>query len=149
MGIKRETRVEHAVSRFKASMNCSQAVVETFAPTMEMSVLTARRISAAFAGGMAIGAECGAVTGAFMVIGMKYGKTKDRDMQADERTFAKLAEFIDQFQARHGQILCSALLETDMATSKGIEEAKRKGHFTRRCPLFVASAVEILEKLLD
>ena len=70
---------EYAVDRFMKSMNCSQAVLETYAPSMGMPEDIAKRVAAAFAGGMGMGSECGAVTGAFLVIGMKYGKTKDKD----------------------------------------------------------------------
>lgn len=149
MGIDREGRVEYAVRRFKSSMNCSQAVLETFAPAIGISVEMARKISAPFAGGMAIGAECGAVTGALMVIGMRYGKTTDRDMKADEQTFAKSTEFFTEFQARHGHMVCSRPLETDTGTAEGLEKAKLQGHFTHRCPHFVASSVKILEDILD
>lgn len=120
-----------------------------FAPIMGMRVEMAREIASAFAGGMAMGAECGAVTGARMIIGIKYGKTRDRDVRAEEKTFAKLAEFMAEFQSRHDHILCSPPQETDMSTSEGINDAKRRGHFTHRCPRFVAFSVEILESLLE
>jgi C_GCAxxG_C_C family probable redox protein len=131
------------------SMNCSQAVFEVFAPSFGIDAKTARRIAAAFAGGMGRGAECGAVTGALMVIGMKHGKTKSKDPKADEKTFAKSAEFIDEFKARHNQVRCSALLGTNMGTPEGIKKAAQLGYFTSRCPEYVASSVEILDKLLD
>jgi len=130
-------------------MNCAQAILETFAPSCGMEVKAARRIAAAFAGGMGRGSECGAVTGAFMVIGMKYGKTKSKDPEAAEKTFIKSAEFSKEFKARHSQVKCSALLGTNMGTPKGISKAERMGYFTSRCPNYVASAVAILDKLLD
>jgi hypothetical protein len=68
------SRPEHAKERFLKSMNCSQAIIETYSPTMGLPVEQARRVAAAFAGGMGMGSECGAVTGAFLVIGMKHGK---------------------------------------------------------------------------
>jgi len=74
---------DYASSQFLRSLNCSQAVLETYAPSMGMSAPLARRVAAAFAEGMGMGAECGAVTGTFMVIGMKYGKIMDKDSDAD------------------------------------------------------------------
>lgn len=139
---------EHASGRFLKSMNCSQAILETYAPSMGMSVETARRVAAAFAGGMGMGAECGAVTGAFMVIGMKYGKVTDKDAEADRKTFEKVAEFVKEFKARHEHTGCSALLGVDMATSAGLQEAEAKGLFTELCPKLVCSAAEILDKIL-
>ena len=139
---------EYAVDRFIKSMNCSQAVLETYAPSMGMPEDIARRVAAAFAGGMGMGSECGAVTGAFLVIGMKYGKTKDKDRGADEKTFSKVAEFIKEFKARHEHLGCSELLGVDMSTAEGVRQAAGKGLFTGTCPKFVRSASEILDKLL-
>lgn len=147
-GIFPEGRAQHAVDRFVKSMNCSQAVLETCAPAMGMSVDMARKVAAAFAGGMGMGSECGAVTGAVMVIGMKYGKTADNDPGADQATFSRVAQLMEQFRARHGHLNCSALLGCDMGTPAGVQEAAGKGLFTTRCPQFVRSAMEILDSIL-
>ena len=90
---KRNDRPDKAVQSFMKSMNCSQAVLETFASSFGLDVKTSRRIAAAFAGRMGRGSECGAVTGALMVIGMRYCKTKSKDSKADKKTFAKAVDF--------------------------------------------------------
>lgn len=141
-------KAEHATKRFLKSMNCSQAILETYAPAMGMPVEQARRVAAAFAAGMGSGSECGAVTGAFMVIGMKYGKTVDSDSRADGETFKRVAEFVREFKARHKHIGCSELLGTDMGTPEGLKKAADAGYFTSRCPGYVKTAAEILDKLL-
>ncbi len=130
------------------SGNCSQAILETYAPSMGLPRDRARQVAAAFAGGMGTGSECGAVTGALMVIGLKYGKVRDKDPVADRRTSAKVVEFIKEFKARHGDTVCSRLLAVNMGTPDGVEEARRRGLFSTRCPEFVRSASEILDKIL-
>jgi C_GCAxxG_C_C family probable redox protein len=139
---------EYAKQQFLKSMNCSQAILETYGPSLGLPVAQARRVAAAFAGGMGMGSECGAITGAYMVIGMKYGKTAESDSRADNETFKRLAEFNKQFKAAHKHITCSELLETDMGTPEGVKSAAGKGYFTSRCPGYVKTAGEILEKLL-
>jgi len=141
-------RPEHAVDRFMKSMNCSQAVLETYAPALGMPASMARRVATAMAGGMGMGSECGAVTGALMVIGLKYGKTADTDQQADKATFQRVAAFLDQFKARHEHLGCSQLLGVDMGTPEGIKEAEKLELFTTRCPAYVRSAAEILDTIL-
>jgi C_GCAxxG_C_C family probable redox protein len=143
-----EKRPEHASDQFLRSMNCSQAILETYAPSMGMSTEMARRVAAAFAGGMGMGTECGAVTGALMVIGLKYGKIEAEDSSADKKTFDKVAEFVKHFKAMHGHLGCSELLGVDMSTPQGIKEASSKGLFTSHCPKFVYSAGLILDKIL-
>lgn len=139
---------EHAKNQFLKSMNCSQAILETYAPSMGLPVAQARRVAAAFAGGMGMGSECGAITGAYMVIGMKHGKTAESDSRADNETFKRLAEFNKEFKARYKHITCSELLETDMGTPEGVKYAADKGYFTSRCPGYVKAAAEILDKIL-
>ncbi len=143
-----DNKPEHAKDRFLKSMNCSQAIFETYAPSMGMSVKQARKLAAAFAGGMGMGSECGAVTAAFMVIGMKYGKTVDKDTQADGETFKRTAALVKEFKARHEHIACSALLESDMSTPVGVQLAAEKGYFVSRCPAYVKTVAEILDKML-
>ena len=141
-------RPEQARERFLKSMNCSQAVFETYAPSMGLPLETARKIAAAFAGGMGMGSVCGAVTGAFLVIGMKCGKTCDSDPLADSETFRRAGEFIKEFKDRHTFLNCSDLLGINMGSTENVEEAARRGLFTTRCPVYVKSAAEILEKVL-
>ncbi len=139
---------EYAKNQFLKSMNCSQAILETYAPSLGMTVQQARKVAAAFAGGMGMGSECGALTGAYMVIGMKYGKTVDSDSHADTETFKRVTELTKEFKARHKHIGCSELLESDMGTPDGIQKAAGKGYFTSRCPGFVNTVAEILDKVL-
>jgi C_GCAxxG_C_C family probable redox protein len=143
-----EDAPNHALDRFMKSGNCSQAILETYAPSMGLPKETARRLAAAFAGGMGMGSECGAVTGALMVIGLKCGKIHDRDPAADRRTSAKTAEFLKKFRARHHDTECSRLLDVNMGTPGGVEEARRRGLFKTKCPEFVRSASEILDRIL-
>jgi C_GCAxxG_C_C family probable redox protein len=139
---------EYAKIQYLKSLNCSQSILETYAPSIGISVAQARSVASAFAGGMGMGLECGAVTGAFMVIGMKCGNTADSDSRADNETFKRVAEFTKEFKARHKHINCSKLLETDMNTPEGLQKAASKGYFTLRCPMYVKSAAEILDKIL-
>ncbi|MHB9075029.1 MAG: C-GCAxxG-C-C family protein [Desulfobaccales bacterium] len=141
-------RPDYAVERFMKSMNCSQAVLETYAPGLGMPPLMARRVATAMAGGMGAGSECGAVTGALMVIGLKYGKTADQDPQADQATFQRVTAFFRMFKVRHEQLGCSQLLGVDMGSPEGVKEAVKQGLFTTRCPVYVRSAAEILDTIL-
>lgn len=143
-----QDRPEHAKERFLKSMNCSQAVLETYAEDMGMSVENARRVASAFAGGMGMGAECGAITGAMMVIGMKHGKILDEDSAADKETFSRVAKLVEEFKKEHGDIQCSKLLGADMGTPEGVKKAADQGLFTSRCPQFVETTAKVLEKIL-
>lgn len=50
--------------------NCAQGVAAPFAKTVGIDEAAALRMTAAFGSGMGMGATCGAVTGALMVLGL-------------------------------------------------------------------------------
>ncbi len=110
---------------------------------------TALKVAGAFGAGMGRrGETCGAVTGAFMVIGLKHGKTKADDDEAREKTYALVEEFTERFRERNKSLLCRELLGHDLGTPEGREAVAEQNLFMTICPDFVRDAGEILEELL-
>jgi len=143
------SNVEIAVASFKAGLSCSQAVLSAFAPGLGLDRQTALRVAAAFGGGMArMGQTCGAVSGALMVIGLKHGHVAAQDKAAKEKTYALVREFVDQFRARNGSLLCRELLGYDIGTPEGMQLILEKGLTASICPRLVRDAAEILERLV-
>ena len=95
-----------------------------------------------------MGETCGAVTGALMAIGLKYGKTKAEDDGARDKTYELVGEFVTRFKDRHGSIVCKELLGCDLSNDDGLTTAREKGLFDTLCPQFVRDATEILEEIL-
>jgi C_GCAxxG_C_C family probable redox protein len=142
-------KANEALSCFKEGFSCSQAVFAVYAVEMGMDRGIALKISQAFGGGMGhMGQTCGAVTGAFMVIGLKYGRTRADDDEAKVKTYSLVKEFTEKFKARNGTIICRELLGCDIGTPEGERIAKEKKLFSTVCPDFVQDAVEILEEIL-
>lgn len=138
-----------ATACFKSGFNCAQSVISTFSQEYAMEQEQAFRVAAAFGGGMGRrGATCGAVTGAYMAIGLKYGAIVAEDKAAREKTYALVNQFAEEFQARNGALLCNDLLGVDVSTSDGREFARKEGRFDILCPKFVGDAAEILEEIL-
>lgn len=142
-------KAEEAAARFKKGFNCAQAVLSVFGPSLGLDKEKALQVAGAFGGGMALmGEVCGAVTGAFMVIGLKYGKVRAEDDLSKERTYRTTLEFVQRFKARHGSILCKRLLHHNISTPRGMEAAKKEKLFTTLCPQLVRDAAVILEEIL-
>jgi C_GCAxxG_C_C family probable redox protein len=142
-------KVDHALSTFDSGFNCSQSVLTAFCNELGLQNEPAFRIAGAFGGGMGrMGKTCGAVTGGFMVIGLKHGQTQSNDKTAKDRTYAVVREFADLFAKEHGSIECRELLACDISTPEGFKTANEKDLFKTICPKCVESAVKILEKLL-
>lgn len=102
----------------------------------------------AFGTGMGMGEVCGALIGAFMVLGLSLGHQED-ERQARFRTYDLVREFVERFKSHHGTIYCKELLGgVDLGTKGGIQEAADKKLFTTVCPVFVRDAVDILDEML-
>jgi C_GCAxxG_C_C family probable redox protein len=138
--------IDLVLSRFAEGFNCSQAVFSSYAERIDEA--TALKMASGFGGGMGRMAEtCGAVTGAMMALGLRFGGTTP-DREAKERIYTKIREFADRFKARNGSLACKDLLRCDISTPEGYEVAKEKSLLTTTCPKFVRDAAEILEEML-
>lgn len=143
--------IEQAVASFKEGALCSQAVFSTYAPELGLDRETAMKISTPFGGGMArMGEICGAVTGAFMAIGLKYGNASNwrAEDKAKENTYLLTVKFVDEFKSRNGSILCKDLLGCNLSTPGGRKLAEEKDLFNTLCPKLVRDAAEIIEGVL-
>jgi C_GCAxxG_C_C family probable redox protein len=142
-------KTEKAVALFKEGFSCSQAVFSAFSEDFGLDRNTSLKISQPFGGGMAhLGEACGAVTGAFMLIGLKYGRTKADDLEARDRTYAKMRQFTDRFKALHCSIQCRCLLGLDLGTEEGMRLAREKNLFQTICVKYVQDAATIVEEFL-
>lgn len=141
--------IERAASLFEQGFSCSQSVFSAYAEQFGLDGELALRVSGAFGSGMGrLGATCGAVTGAFMVIGLKYAKTKPEDDESKERTYALVQQFAERFRERNGSTVCRELLGYDLSTPEGRQQVEEQGISQILCPGLVRSAVEILHDIL-
>ncbi len=127
------------------SFNCSQSVFSSFSQELGIDEITSLKLASGFGGGMACAETCGAVTGAYMVIGMKHGHVENLP---DAKAFTKsqVLKFNERFIARHGSLVCKELIGVDISTPEGKEKATNENLFNELCPKFVASACDILEE---
>jgi C_GCAxxG_C_C family probable redox protein len=143
-------KADCAVDCMRRTFSCSQAVFSTFSPALGLDEETALKVAGAFGGGMArMGETCGAVTGAFMAIGLKYGKAKAEDEQAKDKTYNLVRELVEKFNALNGSIKCKDLLGFDIGTPEGMKLFKEKNASNPVCLKFVRDAAEIVEEILS
>ena len=110
----------------------------------------ALKIAQGFGGGMGRTARtCGAVTGAFMVLGLKYGNADINEKEAKERVYGLVREFTRRFESRNSSTVCRELLGCDISKPEGIKAARENGLFTSVCPKMVREAVEILSEMIN
>jgi C_GCAxxG_C_C family probable redox protein len=146
----RENVVKKAVETYLSGFNCAQAVFSSFAPVLGLGVKESLKITSGFGAGICYKGEiCGAVSGAYMALGLKYGRWKSEDATAREKTYALMREFDLQFMTRNGSLYCNKLLDGDMSTPEGRKKINDAHRFKTHCPRFVKDAAEIAGKLME
>ncbi|MCK4286308.1 MAG: C_GCAxxG_C_C family protein [Candidatus Lokiarchaeota archaeon] len=143
------TNVENAISLFKKGFRCSQAILSVYATQFGLDQELALRLASPFGGGMgSLRNTCGAVTGAFMVLGLKYGHSKVGELKKKEKANQIAKDFVEKFKSRNGSIMCKELLNCDISTPEGRNKAIEEKFFIEICPNLVRDSAEILEELL-
>ena len=133
---------------FTQRFHCSQIVFREWAEELGIDEAEAARIAAPLGGGMFRGDTCGAVGGAMLVIGARYGACEANDKESDLRMQAKVKEFLEQFTERFGDTCCRNLLGYDFSQPGEYLKAARAGVMMKQCPDYVTGALEILEDIM-
>ena len=141
------TKADIAAKNFEAGYNCAQSVLLAFCEDLCIDEEEALKISCGFGGGMGgQGETCGAVSGAYMIIGLKYGRVKLEDKQAKEKTYLLIREFAEKFKKKNRYISCRELLGMDLLSEEKTVLSERKN---KVCPQMVRDAAEIVEEFLE
>ena len=142
-------KAEDAVALFQQGFTCSQALLSVFAQDFGLDRDMALRILQGFGAGIAYTDDtCGAVSGAIMVIGLRYGRIRADDIVAKEKTYAVVREFLREFKKRNGSVDCTGLLGYDLSDPQQVAEVKKNKVVMARCPAFVRDAVKLVEILV-
>ena len=140
-------RVEQAVALFTGGMACSQAILATYGPLFGFDRDEAIRIARGFGGGMGrLSETCGAVTGSFMAISLKFDGT---DKQTKEDNYALMQEFARRFKSKHHSLNCTQLLDCDLGKPEDQAKFRELGRMQSHCICYVREAAQHLEELLE
>jgi C_GCAxxG_C_C family probable redox protein len=139
-----------ALATFANSYNCSQSVFSVFAPDFGISKDLSLRLAGPLGGGIARRQEtCGAVTGALLALGLKYGKGENGTDEDKKRAYEVAQNFMKDFETKFGSIVCLHLLDNNqMDTDEGAAAIAKDDMFQTRCTKYVKFAVEKTEELM-
>ncbi len=133
---------------FGRGFDCGQVVFAWAGPKLGYTKKQALRLAAGFGGGMFAGDACGAVTGAVIALGARYGHCKPADIEGKEDIKRKVAAFRAGFCQKMGATQCREILGYDISLPHERQIVLDKGLMRQCCPLAVATAIGLLEELL-
>lgn len=135
-----------ALDLFTGSLNCAQSVMAVFAGELKFEKESLEKLGAAFGGGMGEGETCGAVTGALMVLGLKYGNSSTSP-ELKESMKEISGRFKIKFLEKHKSLKCLNLTGYNLKIEKENASADKAGVFQSRCPHFIADAIAIVDEI--
>ena len=140
---------EQAMNYFENGCNCSQAVLMAYAEELDIDKDIVQRVAVTFGGGMSkAGKTCGCLSGALMVLGMKYGVKSAEIISKRIESYKQGGKFIKLFNEKFGATDCKDLIKLDLNNKSDMEKAQ-KNVFGSRCKSMVGSTVELLEEVLN
>lgn len=141
------TKEELAIKNFNNGCNCSQAVFLAFAEDFGIDEKTAKSITVGLGGGVGRMREvCGAVSGAAMVLGMKFGE----DGTDKGAAYKKIQEFAERFKKESGSIICADRLGLPReGNTNPVPEKRSEAYYQKRpCSAICGDAARIVEEMI-
>ncbi|WP_111707604.1 C-GCAxxG-C-C family protein [Lutibacter citreus] len=129
-------------------LNCCQKTLNAFSEDLNIDMEPALKMTAGFGSGFTQGEVCGAVSGACMVIGLKYASSDKEDFESKKITKEKVSLFMDEFKKENGTIKCKELLGYDCSTEEGAKIIGEKGLHQKLCPKFIGDAIKLTEEII-
>lgn len=116
--------------------NCAQSVVCAYADLVGLDEQTAYKMAEGFGLGMGVMELCGALSGAFMLAGVKGSAGVEAPGTTKAQTYQTTREMANAFKEKNGTYLCREL--------KGVTD----GNVRRSCPGCIEDACALVEKML-
>lgn len=140
---------EQARKLFLGGANCAQSVLTPFAEQFGIDPEIALNISGGFGGGMGGQRKtCGALTAAYMVIGLAHGFVPG-DLNSKKALYEKVRRISEEFQEKFGTTDCEFLLKKASVEVKKEPSQRTDDYYRERpCLRFVEFAAEKLAEYI-
>ena len=130
------TKAEQAITFHDKGYNCAQAVACSFCEEFGVDREEMFKIAEGFGFGMGIMDMCGALSGAFMLAGVKGSAGIEAPGTTKAQPYQQTREMANAFKEKNGTYLCCEL--------KGVAD----GNVRRSCPCCIEDACALVEKML-
>ncbi|MGM0380879.1 MAG: C-GCAxxG-C-C family protein [bacterium] len=112
--------VDRGIELFQSGKNCSEAVFQAVSEfygeeNIRINLLTP------LGGGFGSGGTCGALSGAIVALGIKYGR-ETTNSRKKEKAYKEAEKVYTAFREKFGDVNCSELKGEDSATKYNCED---------------------------
>jgi len=145
-----EIRRARAVAFFEEGYNCSQSVFMAFSDMYGMDKEMSAKLATSFGGGMGRLREvCGAVSGMFLLLGLKYPFIDTKDKVSKNKNYKAVQDVANKFKYEMGSYICADLLKIKHVPQNPESADRTENYYkSRPCTRCVDKAAQIIGKEL-
>lgn len=113
---------------------CSESVLLALSKALNVKSEIIPRIATGFGAGIGRHGEiCGALTGAIMGLGIKFGRNHPSETPEGQPAYAYSQTMVNLFLAHFGHIRCKDLLGLDISSEDGVTEYRQQKLWETKC----------------
>jgi C_GCAxxG_C_C family probable redox protein len=146
----KEESVDLAASKAEEGWLCSEAVLQALAEALNISSELIPKVATGFAAGMGRSGEvCGAVSGAILGLGLRYGRNTLEGPLPDTRPHWYATELAREMKERHGSVTCTGILRLDLQDPEDMKRYYELGHWNTTCRDLIREATSLAYDILQ
>lgn len=143
----KETVIDLAVSYASQGFLCSESVLKAISNYQKTDCKLIPKIATGFGAGVGgQGSVCGAISGAIMALGIKFGRNQVDNQGIKSYWFA--TEFVNRFKKEHEYLNCRELTGCDFSSEAGIKKYSDEKMWETKCRQYIATATAIAYDLI-
>jgi len=120
---------------------CSESVLLSLSDAFNVISDVIPQIATGFGAGIGRHGEiCGALTGAIMGLGLRFGRSHPSQTPEGSSPYAYSQTMMNLFIARFGHIRCKDLLGLDISSKEGLQAYRKQNLWQNKCRDFIQIA---------
>ncbi len=146
-----EAKALRARELYLEGYNCAQSVFGAYAEECGLELKTALRIAGGFGGGIGgMRGICGALSGAFMTLGILRGYEDADDYDTKKMLYALEQGFAARFGEEFGSIRCADLLEKNKVFLSSVPAERTPEYYrTRPCARYIEWCAKVVADVVN
>ena len=146
----KDESVDLAASKAEEGWLCSEAVLQALAEAWNISSELIPKVATGFAAGMGRSGEvCGAVSGAILGLGLRYGRNTLEETPPDTRPHWYATELAREMKERHGSVTCHGILGLDLQDPEDMKRYYELDHWNTTCRDLIREATSLAYEILQ
>lgn len=129
---------------------CSESMLLALSKCQQVESELIPRIATGFGAGLArCGEICGALAGAIMGLGIRFGRTRVEETPADQRPYDFAQRMVNLFKARFGHTRCLEILGLDLSKESDLKRYREENMWEKVCYKLIITTAGLAYDLLQ